>query len=145
MKIIYKEDSSIEESIIDISAKPNDYQVARIMKLINNNEETILLAKKEKTFVVNKQDIYYIEGIDNLVFAYTQDNIYESKFKLYELEEVLPETFIRISKSTIVNLLVVKVIEPTFNKKLLLHLENNEKVVVNRNYVKDFKQKIKMR
>ncbi len=145
MKIIYKEDSDLKESIVNINAKPNDYKVARIMKMLNSNEETMLLTKKEKIFVVNKQEIYYIEGVDNLVFAYTKDAIYESKFKLYELEETLPETFIRISKSTIVNLLVVKVIEPTVNKKLLLHLENNEKVVVNRNYVKDFKIRINMR
>ena len=36
--------------------------------------------------------------------AHTWDDLYQVKYKLYELEEILPGHFMRVSKSTILNL-----------------------------------------
>ena len=54
---------------------------------------------------------YYI-AVDNILFfetdngqinAHTRDDIYQVKYKLYELENILPGYFMRISKSAILN------------------------------------------
>ena len=50
-------------------------------------------------------DIYYFETVDNKVFAYCKQSVYEVKERLYQLEEVIEELpFMRISKSMIVNI-----------------------------------------
>lgn len=145
MILKYKEDNNIEESIVDITAKPNDIKISRILSIINENDDRILLTKENKTHLVDKQQIYYIEAVDNKTFIYTKADVYECELKLYEIIELLSTTFIRISKSIIVNLMYVNSIAPISGHKLILDLENTEKVVVNRSYVKDFKKKIKMR
>jgi len=49
--------------------------------------------------------------------------------------------FIRVNKSYIVNILMVKEIIPWFGGRLLLKFSGSEeKIEVSRNYVKDFKQ-----
>ncbi len=145
MILKYKEDNNIEESIVDITAKPGDIKISRILSIINENNERILLTKDNKTHLVDKQQIYYIEAVDNKTFIYTKADVYECELKLYEIIDLLSTTFIRISKSIIVNLMYVNSIAPISGHKLILDLENTEKVVVNRSYVKDFKKKIKMR
>ena len=50
-------------------------------------------------------DIYYFETVDNKVFAYCKQRVYEVKERLYQLEGVIEELpFMRISKSMIVNI-----------------------------------------
>lgn len=47
-----------------------------------------------------------IEKIEaDKVYAHTIDNSYEVKLRLYELEALLPDYFVRVSKSTIVSIL----------------------------------------
>ena len=36
-------------------------------------------------------DIYYFEAVDNKVFAYCKQSVYEVKERLYQLEEVIEE------------------------------------------------------
>ncbi|MDE6874690.1 MAG: LytTR family transcriptional regulator DNA-binding domain-containing protein [Lachnospiraceae bacterium] len=45
------------------------------------------------------EKILYIESVDGKCFVYTQEKIYGSAYKLYELEERLEEyMFVRVSK-----------------------------------------------
>ena len=34
------------------------------------------------------EDIYYFEAVDNKVFLYLEKEVYETKLKLYELEDI---------------------------------------------------------
>lgn len=144
MIIKYKEDSNINESVLDITAVPNDEMVQRIISLANTSN-TLFLKLREKIFVINISDIHYAQSIDDMVYVFLGNERYECALKLYKLEEIFSSNFVRISKSTIVNVLKVKAIEPTFNSKLILYLENNSKVEVNRSYIKQFKKEIGMR
>ena len=69
-------------------------------------------------------DIFYFEATDNKVFAYGQKNVYEVKEKLYQLEEQLVSfPFMRASKFAAL-------------------LENEEKVVISRQYVPVLKERL---
>lgn len=87
---------------------------------------------------VKYSDIYYIEAIKDKVYSYTATNGYLVDMKLYQLEEK-HHSFIRINKSTIVNILKVDQLTPLLNRKLSLTLSDGQELEVSRNYLKDFK------
>ena len=94
------------------------------------------------TYSLLADNVYYIESIDNRTFLCTEKDIYESDLKLYEIENLLAGTqFIRVSKNLIVNTALIDSVRALFNGKFEASLMNGEKVIVNRHYVKAFKEK----
>jgi len=85
-------------------------------------------------------DIFYIETVDNKTFIYCESNVYESKQKLYELEELKMTDFLRISKSSIINLSKIKSLIPSMSGRLEAVLFNGERVVISRQYVTELKK-----
>ncbi|NLM96661.1 MAG: LytTR family transcriptional regulator [Halanaerobiaceae bacterium] len=91
--------------------------------------------------IIELKDIILFEASENYVYSLTNDKKYKIKEKLYQLEEMLANSgFIRINKSSIVNILYIKEIVPWFNGRLLLKLNNKLELEVSRNYANDFKK-----
>lgn len=83
------------------------------------------------------KDILYVEAIGENVFAYTKNNVFEIKKRLYELEdELAPYKFIRCSKSFLICLLKVTSVRPALNGRYLACMENGEEVIISRKYAK---------
>ena len=92
------------------------------------------------TLDLNGQYVYYFEANESRVFAYCRSEVYEIKYKLYELEEMYtPLDFVRCSKSMIVNMEKIEYLSPLFSGKLEAHLKNGEKIVISRQYVHNLK------
>lgn len=66
-------------------------------------QETIILKADHKTYKVNYDDILYIEGAREYVIFHTSHGKIMTLEALRNLEETLPDQFIRIHKSYIVN------------------------------------------
>ena len=74
-----------------------------------------------------------------------EKQVYEIRRKLYELEENFENSdFLRISKSTIVNVSKIVKLEPYFNSRLEAVLENGERTIISRQYVPDLKRKLRV-
>lgn len=71
--------------------------------LHKETEPQLLLYKDETEYFVNLYDILFFETDSKCVQAHTAKEVFETKHKLYELENMLPAMFLRISKSSIVN------------------------------------------
>lgn len=83
-----------------------DQEVMRIQKLLSENApgfSQISFYKEDSEYFVPLGDILFFETDGGLIRAHTADDEFETRYKLYELEEMLPSYFIRISKSTILN------------------------------------------
>lgn len=81
------------------------------------------------------QDVYYFEALDEKVFAYTKDKVYEIKGRLYELEETYTAYhFARCSKSVVINLMLLGSISPALNGRFFAHMKNGEKLIISRQY-----------
>ena len=92
---------------------------------------------------VDSADVFYFESVDKKVFIYCEDNVLESRQKLYELEESLgTRDFLRISKSAIVNLNKIKRLSPALSGRLEVILENEERIMISRQYVGELKRSI---
>ena len=57
----------------------------------------------------------FFETDDNKVYAHSYDNFYEVKYKLYELESIIPFYYCRVSKSAIINLRAIYSLEKSFS------------------------------
>lgn len=67
--------------------------------------------------------------------------MYETPLKLYELEEQLSSHgFFRASKSVIINFNQIKALKPDLDGRILVTMNNNEKLVVSRQYALTIKQ-----
>jgi DNA-binding LytR/AlgR family response regulator len=88
-------------------------------------------------------DVYYFEAVENKVFIYCQNGVYESKQKLYELEQLYENRrFFRCSKSTILNIEKITLVRPSISGRFEAILDNKEKVIISRQYVPQLKNKI---
>jgi DNA-binding LytR/AlgR family response regulator len=92
---------------------------------------------------IKLEDIYYFEAVDEKLFAYTQNKVFEIKLRLYEAERAYaPYHFIRCSKSVVLNLMQLKSISPALNGRFLAHLKSGEKVMISRQYISSIREKV---
>ena len=142
MKIVFEELPPNEEEVIIIRCREMTVEIYRAISLLKALE-TLIAYDGNNIYRVLPSDIYYIETVDNKTFLYCKDKIYESKQKLYELEEVLLNTdFLRVSKSAMLNLSKVNSLSPALNGRFEATLLNKEKIIISRQYVSDLKKKL---
>jgi len=143
MKIIINENPNIDETEVIINCRHTDEQVMRICAGLRMYDKKITGLLNEQTHLLNISDILYIESVDRKTFLYTDNEVYETVLKLYELEERLTgDDFIRATKSSIINFGKVKSLRSDFGGKMLCTLENGEIVTVSRQYTGVIKQKL---
>lgn len=86
-------------------------------------------------------DVYYFEALDEKVFAYTLEDVYEIKMRLYEVEETYAKHhFVRCSKSVVMNLMQLDSISPALNGRFFARMKNGEKLMISRQYAQKIKQ-----
>lgn len=119
-------------------------QVELLLATLNNLENggTQLTGKTTRGQVwFLAQEVISIEAFGNDVETIINKQRVLLEKKLYEYESELEEEgFIRIGKSVLINTNRIESVASAYNGKLLLYLDNNQKVYVNRSYSKHFKE-----
>lgn len=144
MKITVVENSNLKIDELQIHCKEENQKVREIVKFADT-DFSYFTGKGNLSFInINPVDVFYIQTTDKKTFLYTIDDIYEISEKLYQLEEQLSNLhFFRVSKDTLVNLMHIKSVHPQLNRNLLILLKNDEKLIMSRRYVSEFKTKLK--
>lgn len=143
MKISIDISKEYESTEIIIKSKEIDDNLQDIIDYLNRNRTTIIGKQGNRIFNLNKKDIYYFESIDNILFIYLEKEVYESNYKLYEINEMFKGTdFIQASKSLIFNLNYLISVEALFNGRYKGFLKNNEEIIINRHFVPLLKEKL---
>ena len=119
-------------------------KVREIIAFVKSRQGQLTGTADERQYEIAVSDVFYIESVDNRNFIYTKDKVYETRHKLYELEEMLQEKrFLRVSKSTLLNLMKVSSIKPALNSRFTAVLFSGEQIVISRKYVPALKQTLK--
>lgn len=143
LKLIIEDNSNVDETEITVRCNGIDEDLSKLIETIRLFANTIPGKKDGANFFIGLSDILYFETTDNRMFFYTDNEIYETTLRLYEIEERFKETsFIRVSKSFIVNLSKVGNIRSETNGRLIAELVNGEKIVISRQYVPLIKKKL---
>ena len=120
-----------------------DDRVLELIRTLKNEKSKLTAYSDDGITRLDMKDVYYFESVDNKVFAYCEKQVYEIRRKLYELESDLNGTdFLRISKSTIVDLSKIAHLSAAFNGRLEAKLKNGEKIIISRQYVPALKKKL---
>lgn len=143
MKITIIDPGEGEEDEIIVRCRHMDQQLLKLIYAVKAGREKITALQDGNYFQVAPEEIYYFEAVDNKVFLYLEKEVYETKMRLYELEDIFQGTdFFRASKSCIVNLSKVKRLSPAFNGRFEALMQNGERVIISRQYVPVLKQKL---
>ena len=106
MKIKIEIDESLLEDEVLIRCRGLTEQVTEIQKAVSevvNTSQKFVFYRGNTEYYLALDEILFFETDGDGINAHTRDNIYQTKYKLYELEDLLPGCFMRISKSSIVN------------------------------------------
>jgi DNA-binding LytR/AlgR family response regulator len=143
MKIIIEEASPGEEDQIIVRCRELDENILKVISELKMGQKKLAGMKDGNISMIDPANIYYFEGVDNKVFLYCKQNVYETKLKLYEIEKEYKNTnFFRASKSVILNVTKIKSISPAYSGRFEALLFNGETVVISRQYVPELKNKL---
>lgn len=143
MKVTVEERPGLEEPEVIIRCGRMDGQVSRLAELLRLSGARLTGEKDGQTCILDEDEVLYIDTVDRGTFLYTAGGVYETRLRLYELEEQLAGwDFVRVSKSAIVNFGQVRSLRPDFGGRLRLTMSNGEVVVANRQYVPAIKLKL---
>jgi DNA-binding LytR/AlgR family response regulator len=140
LKIVIDKPQDGEEEHIVVKCHNISPELLSVLNSLKAQGNSLIAYIGNEIHKVDPADILYIESVDNKTFLYCVGNVYESRQKLYELEEVLSNDFLRISKSVIVNLSKVKSLIPSMSGRLDAILSSGERVVISRQYVGNLKK-----
>ena len=119
-------------------------EIMEIVTFVKSRQGQLNGIIEGKQYEIPVTDVYYIEAVDNKVFIYRAKQVYETRQKLYELEEVLQEKhLLRFSKSLLLNLMKVKSIKPALNGRFIAILHSEEEIMISRKYVPELKKALK--
>lgn len=143
MKLKIEENAALPETEIIIHCKQADAQIMKMAALLRVFDQKLTGTQNGETFLLEPQQILYIDTVDQKTFFYTQNNVYETPLKLYLLEERLAgNDFFRASKSSIVNFAHIQSLRPEFGGRLIATLTNGEKCFISRQYAVAVKQRL---
>ena len=132
------------EELVLIRCRAGTEEVREIAAFVKSRSGSLTGTADEKRYEVAVTDICYIESVDGKTFLYTKYRVYETGYRIYELEEMLKtKHFLRVSKPMLVNLMKIQSIQPAFNGRFTALLRSGEKIIISRNYVKTLKAALK--
>lgn len=141
MKITVNVDEKLDDTEIKISCRQVTPDIENMVAMLQMMNQQLAVTKENENYLLAVSKILYIEALERKTFVYADENVYESKLKLYEMEEKLCHSgFLRVSKSCLVHLKFIKSIRNDVERKLRLTLENGEQIMVSRQYADEIKK-----
>ncbi len=132
--------SGLEEPYVEIYTSDITDDIQNLLSLIKASSNIVTAQQDERTIVLKERDIYMIRVENEKTIIYCKEKKYYSKKRLYELENILKHSFMKISKTTLVNLQYIDGVEASFGGTMLLILKNGCKDYVSRKYLPGFKE-----
>ena len=130
-----------EKVVLECVEMTKDFEDIKDYALMKGNILTGYIG--DAAYQVGLSDVLYFEAVGEQVFAYTENEVYRVKVRLYEVEEQYRKyKFVRCSKSIIVNLTKIESFRPALDSRLYAKMKNGEDIVVSRMYAKEIKKKI---
>ena len=145
LKIRIEMSEGVQEEVV-IRCREITPEIIRLQQLLSGNSDRsnqFLVYKGDTEYYLNVNDIIFFETEGNAVMAHTKNDMYETRRKLYELEELLGGRFQRISKSAIVNVDKVYSIKRNVTSSSAIEFQGTHKqIYVSRAYYKILREKL---
>ena len=139
MKVEIRYVNSPEEECVVLQVCQTHPGIMKLQEIIENGTYqtvTIPCFLGEQRYSISCDHILFIETIQEMLFVHTGSKVYEAKKRLYELEEMLPKQFARVSKSVIMNLKQVEYYSPLASGLMKASFYNGEETYISRKYLR---------
>lgn len=145
MKLIRKQIDPTEEEAVILEYIKWTGEWENLSDYIEGKKRQIIGYGMEKEmYSIQLEDILYFEAVGDLVFAYTGDQVYEIKMRLYQVEETVQQSgILRASKSFLVNVRNIEKVRSVLNGRFMAVMENGEEVLITRHYAREVMDAIK--
>ena len=137
----------LEKEIV-IRANKNDDEVQEILHNIKEVETRFHSLNgylDDAVYSLQLREILFFETNDRNVYAHTKDNAFLIHYRLYELEQNLPDNFLRISKSAILNVNEILSLTRSVTGNVVQFRDSYKQIYVSRRFLKSLKIKLNQR
>lgn len=132
-------DENNKDEHVDIYYSHMRPEVQRVIDAAGDKVAEIISKYEDETVYVPIKDVYYLDCADKKVFAYMKKQVYPLEETLAYYEELLASYgYVRVSKSTIVNVFHIKEMKSEINMRICATFDNAEKIYINRSYKASF-------
>ena len=143
LKIEIIVDEKADDLHISVTCRHLTPEIEKILKMFRMMDHQLTARKNGEIYLLDTAEILYIESIERKCFVYTSDEVYESDFRLYELEGQLEELgFLRVSKSFLIHLQKVQSLKADINRKIRITMSNGEQIIASRQYADELKKRL---
>ena len=139
LKVELKLSAEIKEPYAVIYADKLTEDLQSAISYLQNQEQIITASEEENIVIIKPREIDMIVSTGRSVILYCGKKEYISRKCLYEFEEMLGNRFMRISKTTLINLEQLGHVEPSFNGMMVV-LKSGQKDYISRKYLPIFKK-----
>lgn len=149
MKVKIEIESELKETEVTIRCSRLDDSVISLQSMIaeqGGGRRCISLFRGDTSYYMPVEEIYFFETEGGTIYAHTADMLFEADYRLYELEELLPAGFMRISKSAIINLDRIYSITRNLTASSVVEFTGSKKkALVSRGYYKALVERLRTR
>lgn len=146
MKLRIDVDPALTEPEIAIRCPSVDEDILRLQEYVNGlntKAGRIVFRKEHSEYYFPVSRVLFFETTSGDIAAHTADDVFFVSEKLYELEELLPQSFIRISKSAIINTGRIYSIDRNLTGASKVRFIGSSKIVyVSRSYYAALKERL---
>lgn len=133
---------AIEKAINRINNNKRTDQIKKATNDIQENLHQIVVNSGNSIVIIPIDDIYSIEAQDDYVMIYTKDNQFLKKQTMIYYEKRLPDNFIRVHRSYIINSQMIDSIETYGKQQYHIKLKNNSSVKTSKSGYKTIRNKL---
>ena len=143
MKIEIRVDENAEGIDVVVTCKHLTSEVEKIISALRLLDKQLIVKKGAETFLLDIEKIIYIESVDRKCFIYTDMEVFESDYKLYELEKQLEEDgFFRVSKACLIRLKSIHSLRADIDRRIRITMSNGEQLIASRFYADELKKRL---
>lgn len=143
MKLTMNRIARGEDEVI-IRYREMNEQIEAIAGIVQGAGCKINAFEQGKQFLLSPEDIFYMESVDGVTFAYLQDKVCRVQMSLLELSMYYGgRGFFRCSKSMVINIYKIGYLKSEPGNRIRATMENGEQVMISRKYAKTLRQILK--
>lgn len=149
MKVRIEVTDDLEEDEVLIRCSRVDESIRKIHQFALEQSKSgpkITFYQQNQEYYFSLEKVLFFETEGEHVYAHTTGDAYLIKYRLYELEKLLPRCFVRASKSTIVNVRrIYSITRNLTSSSLVQFADSHKQVYVSRFYYGELRQRLQER
>ncbi len=113
-----------------------------LIKRIRSLDLSFSAFSDDRQIRIALSDVYYLENVDRKVFLYTHGDVYRLDASMTEIDKITEDSdLVRISRTCVMNTAHLTEIRQLKNSHLEAMLDNGERLIVSRKYLRDIKRR----